>query len=425
MSKNELFFHKNFKNYSISLISSINSITISIINNNTYKIYESIFNIGYLHRFRLLVLKNNIIEMIKYIYSFLEKKKIKIEENKINLKLILLSPSINYPNVELILNKKNIINNNNINNSKKEINKNQIPNLKIINSINAHENLINSVSIFPSGKIISVSHDKSIKIYDNNFNIIQIIKNAHDNYIINVNIKNENNFITCSSDKSIKFWKKNKNEFQLNQIIENAHNDIIMKVIHFSNNNIISCSKDKTVKIWENINNKYQTISILSHLNKVHSILLLEDKNILISSGKDGTKFWDINFYNCIISFDETWCSFHNSLIRFNNDSIIVKKKNRNSFDIISISEKKIIREIYNMIDCFGLILIKEKNIIIVGGKSKDIRIYNLYNGELIQIIKNAHENSIYGFVQLKNGMIASYSKDNTIKIWSFNNNDL
>ena len=422
MSKNDSNIQTNFQNYSIKLNCSVNSIIISIINNNTYIIYESIFNIGYLHRFRLLVLKNKISEMIKYIYSFIDKNKIKIEENKINLKLILLSPSTNYPNVELIIKKKEYNNNNNI---KKELFKNVIPNLKIINSINAHENLINSVSIFPSGKIISVSHDKSIKIYDCKFNLLQIIKNAHDNYIIYVNIQNENNFITCSSDKSIRFWKKNKNEFKLNQIIENAHNDIIMKVINFSNNNIISCSKDKTVKIWEKIKDTYQAIIILSHLNKVHSILLLEDKNILISSGKDGTKFWDINFYNCIISFDETWCSFHNSLIRFNNDSIIVKKKNRNSFDIISISEKKIIREIYNIIDCFGLILIKEKNIIIVGGKSKDIRIYNLYNGELIQIIKNAHENSIYGFVQLKNGMIASYSKDNTIKIWSFNNNDL
>ena len=36
----------------------------------------------------------------------------------------------------------------------------------------------------------------SIKIYDNNLNIIQIINNDHNNIILNINIKNKNNFIT-------------------------------------------------------------------------------------------------------------------------------------------------------------------------------------------------------------------------------------
>ena len=100
-----------------------------------------------------------------------------------------------------------------------------------------------------------------------------------------------------------------------------------MKVINFSNGNLISCSKDKTVKIWVKINDNYQLTTIINHINKVHSILLLEDKKILISSGKFGTNFYDINFYNCIISVDETYCSFPNALIRCYNDYIIVKKK--------------------------------------------------------------------------------------------------
>ena len=86
--------------------------------------------------------------------------------------------------------------------------------LKLIKTINAHDNFITCVSVFPSGNIISVSDDKSIKIWDNNFNLLQNIQNAHKERINYIDIKDENNFITCSYD--IKLWIKNKNKFIIN-----------------------------------------------------------------------------------------------------------------------------------------------------------------------------------------------------------------
>ena len=47
--------------------------------------------------------------------------------------------------------------------------------------------------------------------------------------------------------------------------------------------------------------------------------------------------------------------------------------------------------------------------------------IYRCDNFKCIQIITNAHDDfSINGFAELKNGSIASFSRDKTIKIWSF-----
>ena len=37
-----------------------------------------------------------------------------------------------------------------------------------------------------------------------------------------------------------------------------------------------------------------------------------------------------------------------------------------------------------------------------------------------IQIINDAHEDNINGFVQLKNGDILSFSNDENMKVWSF-----
>jgi WD40 repeat protein len=176
------------------------------------------------------------------------------------------------------------------------------------------------------------------------------------------------------------------------------------------------------IKIWKENNNDYENIKVLTHSNKICSILYLEDKNILISCGLDGTRFWNLNKnesnynnINCIQYFEKVDCGAKNGLCRLDEDRIIV---GRDSLKIISILNKKIIKEINIPFKCFGIRLIEDKGIFLIGGKSKDIRIYRSDNYECIQIIQNAHYDDILGFVGLKDGSILSYSVDKKIKIW-------
>ena len=292
-------------------------------------------------------------------------------------------------------------------------------NLKQINLI---DNYIISLFVFPSGNIISILFDKSIKIYDIYFNIIQNIPNGHNDYITYVNIKNEDNFVTYSL-KNIKTWikEKSKKEYSLNQIIKNAHDDWINKVIYNKNGNLISCSDDKSIKIWEeDNNNNYQCVTILRHDNEINSILLLDDKNMLISSGFDGTKFWNLNNYENIIYIKQVICLCNNALKRIDKERIIIGGNDDGIIKIISINERKIIKEIKNEFPCLEICIINEKGLFLIGGKSKDIKIYRYENYECIQIINDAHNDIIYGITKLNNNSIASYGYDITIKIWSF-----
>ena len=108
-------------------------------------------------------------------------------------------------------------------------------------------------------------------------------------------------------------------------------------------------------------------------------------------------------------------------MYRLDADRIIINGS-INSLKVFSISKMKIIKEIENPFLCFGIKLIKNKGIFLVGGKKiYDIRIYKSDNYEYIDTIKNAHDDNIFGFVELKDGRIASYSDDAKIKIWEFN----
>ena len=77
---------KIFNQYQIKLMSNMDYINILIQNNNTFNIYESKFNLEYLHQFKLLIPNFTINEMIEFINDLIEKKDIKIEENENNLK---------------------------------------------------------------------------------------------------------------------------------------------------------------------------------------------------------------------------------------------------------------------------------------------------------------------------------------------------
>jgi len=293
----------------------------------------------------------------------------------------------------------------------------KIIDLKLIKTINVNNNSINSISIFPSGNIVLIS-DKSIKILDLNFNILQYIQNAHEKIITYIDIKDENNFITCSYNKEIKIWIKNKNKFIVNQNLINAHYNYINQVKYYLNNKIISCSLDKTVKIWEENNNIFQLIISLFHSFSVFSILILEDKNKLISSGLNGTIIWNLNNFELINIFKEVGCYYNNGLCRISEDKIIIVEDK--SLKIISLSEEKIIKNILIPFRCITICKNEEEGIFFIEDFNKNIKIYNNDNYECIKTIKSTHNFYFNGFIKLKNNSFVSFSNDGRIHIWLF-----
>ena len=163
-------------------------------------------------------------------------------------------------------------------------------------------------------------------------------------------------------------------------------------------NNFIICSYDKSIKLWNKNNNKFK-------INKIYF------------------KLWnynEINNINLIKEFKETYCGGNQALCRLNYNIIIVRGKGTTSLKLISISKKEIIKTINNPFQCWGISLIEDKGIFLVGGVSNDIRIYRNDNYEYIKEIKDAHNDNITLFIELKNGSIASFSYDQKIKVLSF-----
>lgn len=298
-------------------------------------------------------------------------------------------------------------------------NQNKSLKLKLIKTVHVHELRINSVQLFPSGNLISVSDDYSIKIYDKDLNVLQHILNAHNDCIPYVCVKDDNNFVTCSGDKNIKTWKKINNIFVENIKIQNAHDNHIFKVI-YSNDDIISCSLDESFKIWEKTKeNRYQNNIVIKCGSKVYSILSLEDKNMIITSGHNGTTFYNKYNYDIIATIPESYCGSWNALDRIDDDRIIIQSI-YGFILVISISKLQIISYIFNKFQYLGIAYVKNYNFLVIGGMDESICVYSADNFQLIQTLENAHNFYIVGFTVLNNNMFLSYSEDRRIKMWCF-----
>ena len=100
---------KQYQQYLIKLSSDLDLIDILIEKDN--RIYESNFNLEYLHQHKLLIASLTTQEIIEFIIELIDMNKIEIKEENMNLKLILISTLPNHPNVVLNLQNKNIISN--------------------------------------------------------------------------------------------------------------------------------------------------------------------------------------------------------------------------------------------------------------------------------------------------------------------------
>ena len=393
-SQNELIIEKKFSKWIIIITNDIDLINIIIKNKKGNLIYQNNFKQNYLKKFKLFSTINSIKEIKDFFSIMINNKNIKIIKKKYSLILTLSNENTKIEFNLIRINQK----------------------IRKIKEIPAHNNFIISTKIFPnSGNIVSISYDNSIKIWNDNLELLQKIENVNNDNsgISNISIKDENNFATYSNNNDIKYWTKENNKFiELKQINErNYFNYLKSKeyIIFTELNNII---------ISEEIENKIQDITVLTHSDIIYSIG--KKLNLLISSGIDGTKIWNINNFECLFYIKEAICYDEDAIKFIDDDRLIVGGGEDNIISIISINQKKIIKFINNKFQCWTINIIKEKEIFLTGGKSNNIKVYRSDNYNCIQIIKNAHKDYINGILLLNNDRILSYSDDKKICVWKF-----
>ncbi len=273
--------------------------------------------------------------------------------------------------------------------------------VKESNSIDAHDGIINDITLSKDGKmIVSVSDDKTIKIWQSNGTLIRTINDPnsfledhHNAPILAVEISPDQKFIvSASSDQTLKIWSING---QLINTLK-GHKQKVNQVAISPNGKIIaSASDDGTVKLWTFEGKLIKTL--FSDKDNVKDVKFSPNGKIIVSVGNDGNvKLWTLE----------------GKLTR-----TIQQNKTLNPLDntktLNIATNTHLFNSRFNSVD-----FSPDGQKIVTGSLNHNIAIWTI-EGKLIQTI----EDDLGGVNDLKfspdGTTIASAGVDKTIKIWA------
>jgi len=220
-------------------------------------------------------------------------------------------------------------------------------------------------------------------------------------------------FVTCSHDKTIRNWNLDQN---IPEIILKGHTDRVCDVITLKSGKLCSCSWDRTIKIWD-IEKATCEKTLLGHSGQVYALVQLSN-NFLISGGRDQILFWNLKATNnnaCIrILPNKGFCT---SIIVVSNEEMVCPSdENINIFRIYgcNIPLKKLTGHTDNIAD---LLLHADGQSFLSSSYDKTMRMWNVQSGSCIRTF---HGNSeCNGMVWFQTNIVATGYNNGEIKLWN------
>ncbi len=158
-------------------------------------------------------------------------------------------------------------------------------------SLEGHKESVNSVCFSPDLRsLISVSSDRSIKLWDITGNLLKTLYNKEKLPIHSVAYRFDGEiFATATADGSVNLWSK---EGEWMYTLTHHTNAVYCVCFSLDSSMIATASQDKTVKLWNWDGTLLHTC--IGHTGEVYSVCFSPDSQIIVSSSKDGRiKLWD------------------------------------------------------------------------------------------------------------------------------------
>ena len=229
----------------------------------------------------------------------------------------------------------------------------------------------------------------------NNYTFVSQEFIEHTGYVYNIIQLNKNYLASCGEDKKIIIWDLNSG--QKFKEIYPAHNSIIYSLCKEKKTKKFYSGSYCEIKIWSKVTfeNLYilkghsDYITLLKFIEGPNQIDSKLTKSYLVSGANDKLiKIWDLEKNICLFTLEG-----HSDVI----SSIIQFNKNYENFDC---------------------------NQIISCSQDRTIKFWDISSEKCIYSIDQAHNNSIYSMILLKNGEVFVTGGYTEIKFWNIKNKE-
>ena len=393
--------------------------------------------------------KNELTKIVKilklyklfYLDYYLEKKEAE-DTNNINLLRYVKSMTNELSDIEIIKDKEFY---------------NKLDNIK--NSVN---NLKNDRINFPAKFIFSE--------ISQNYKVQQIVEKSHDKLINGIFEIENNKIITGSLDYTLKIWEEKNEKFENIKIIKGLCGAVCSMALLHDGNILTSAANNNNMNIWTKQGSDNYVIkqSLSSHSKPVLTFSQLENGKIISGGWDNLIIIWDKDNSGCYIEKQRIKdkkpvtkiISLRDNKFAFTSDNrirIMIQKSSQTNISLKNEEQnnsknKDLLNDIFDdlefdqeveyekdeenqFVTCFQLTkhigrvraMLELKNGYLLSGsgdsgKKKDSNIIvwkpNDLNGFFYVQTLHGHQADINCIIELKDGRVASSSKDRTIRIW-------
>ena len=314
--------------------------------------------------------------------------------------------------------------------SKQEVSLKQMENVQ---DYTFHKQKVNCLLLLRDGRIASAGNDQKIQIFDVQNQDPPLVLNAHTSSINSLCQLPSGKLVSCSNDRTVKVLILTNQTLEIEKTIT-EHRSEVNKVISLSNKRFASCSNDNTIKIYSN-SPPYAIInSIQCDKGKVHTILQLKNKEILVSAIGDKTLiFWSLISYTCESALFGVECVHNNSIVQVDENRIAlghykgIMIHNTDSYSIVTTIK---IEKFYKVEDLTwggvsSMIILRDGNILVGcpdgGFYCVDIETYeSTYKSDTNKTNSKLHSNSITDMLNINDRSFLTCSYDGMIKRWNY-----
>jgi len=292
---------------------------------------------------------------------------------------------------------------------------------QLIANLDSHISFIYTLKTMPDGSVLSGSGDGTVKIWKN-YELINTLNTKSETHSLLV--LDNLNFLAGNSNNTIQLWQKNNNISNIiNLITLSGHTDKILTLAFLNNTYYLaSGSRDLTIIIWDLLQlTLYKTLT--GHTNYVTSLVNLPNYKFASGSMDKTILIWDIEqLFKSLYSLNSHLGGI-NSLIYLNEQKNLMSS----SQDVTSIiwnTNTDLVLKYQLVGHSLSVQDITELNNGTLVSCSNDLNLMSwnyISNLNYSSSFKTNHYDYMYAILFINN-LIATSSKDLTVKIWNNSN---
>lgn len=293
-----------------------------------------------------------------------------------------------------------------------------VTNLRLSQSIQAHNLPISSISIHPRKMIaVTTSDDKSWKMWTIPDGQMIMRGDGHTDWVSGSDFHpNGKMLATCSGDSTVKIWN-----FETQKCVHtfNDHTKAVWGVnFHTCGNFLVSGSRDNTAKIWD-MNSLRARYTLRGHADAVNSVEFLHFSNSVLTASADKTlSLWDGRTGLVAHTFYGHMHAVNQATFNMKGDTIV-------SCDSLGIVKFWDVRKVaviethdFGPYSANSVAFNPLSTMVVAASDDGSLKSYNLQSNHLTPL--TGHEDAVnYVKFDLTGSYLLSGGSDNVLRVWS------